>query len=466
MVRGSGNVGPARGPRFGGVASSRIAHRCAPSSNDPPTLGDARAVLQSVWNHSDFRFYQRRAVLASLRGRDCLAVLPTGGGKSLCFQAPACVLSGLTLVVSPLISLMQDQVTTLQSRGIAAAYLSSTQTRETQSAVTAALAGDRLTMLYVAPERVQRLLQTFPRLRVTRLAVDEAHCISEWGHDFRPHYRALGSYRRSLGNPPTIALTATATPKTRQDIEHVLRLTNPVRITQSFDRPNLFFAAHWYRWDGARVDAAARLLKNVRGTSIVYVQTRDRTDGVTTVLRRWGIAAAPYHAGLAAKARRALLGRFLNHRIRVMVATNAFGMGIDKADVRLVLHLGIPPRPEAYFQEAGRAGRDGHPSHCGLLWTTGDLALAARMAGSHVAIQGSRPRGRGPREARLRGLEAMRRYVTTRGCRRRVLLAYLGEELGSCGGCDHCRGDHSSGFLHKLSRFRSFCETGEIAAMI
>ena len=401
-----------------------------------PGLAEARAVLESVWKYPDFRYHQRKTILAALNGRDCLAVLPTGGGKSLCFQVPALVLRGLTLVVSPLISLMQDQVGALRKRGVAAAYLSSTQRPHEQLAVREAIQGGRLKLLYVAPERVKRLVATTTRLKISLLAIDEAHCLSEWGHDFRPHFRALGAFRRAVGRPPTMAVTATATRATRADIVRVLDLERPVKVAQSFDRPNLFFSARHFKHEGERVREAARLLRACNGTTIVYVPTRDRTDGVASLLRRWGFQAAPYHAGLPGSARRALLTRFVDGRIGVMVATNAFGMGIDKPDVRLVIHLGVPARPEAYFQEAGRAGRDGEPSRCVMLWTKGDLVLAARMAN----VSGRRPDGTAAVhwEAKRSGLKTMRSYVHTRRCRRRLLLAYLGERLDRCSGCDRC----------------------------
>ena len=417
---------------------------CLTELASPPSLSDARAVLERVWQYPDFRHHQRRAVLAALKGRDCLAVLPTGGGKSLCYQVPALLLPGLTLVVSPLISLMQDQVGALRQRGLPAAYLSSTQKPETKKMVLDLLGAGRLKMLYVAPERMPRLVEQFPRLDVSLLAVDEAHCISEWGHDFRPHYRAIGQHRRRLGCPATIAVTATATLLTREDIVRVLGLKRPVGVTQSFDRPNLFFAVRRFDHERERVRAAVALLRRHRGTAIMYVQTRDRTDGVAAILRKWGFEAAPYHAGLPASARRALLMRFLDDRIRVMVATNAFGMGIDKPDVRLVIHLGVPARPEAYFQEAGRAGRDGMPAWCEMLWTKGDLVLAARMARGSGGNMQARPATVSPAisqvhmEARKAGLATMRRYVHTRRCRRRLLLEYLGERLEHCSGCDRC----------------------------
>jgi ATP-dependent DNA helicase RecQ len=229
-------------------------------------------------------------------------------------------------------------------------------------------------------------------------------------------------------------VTASATPATRDDIARVIGLVRPVTVLQSFDRPNLSFGVFHYKTERERIQAATQTLRRSgnAGTSIVYVPTRDRTDGMSSLLRRWGFAAAPYHAGLPGKARRALLGRFLDGRIRVMVATNAFGMGIDKPDVRLVLHLGIPARPEAYYQEAGRAGRDGEPGRCEMHWIDGDLSLAERMAA------GGPGRSKAYRVATLAGIRAMRRYVATRGCRRRVLLEYLGESEVRCSGCDRC----------------------------
>lgn len=419
-------------------AVDRITRRPRVARGSHPTLADAEALLQRAWGYERFRLHQRRVVLAGLGGRDCLAVLPTGGGKSLCFQLPGLLLDGLTLVVSPLISLMQDQVTALRSRGLPAAYLSSTQKREIQESVWQAAAGGALKLLYVAPERLPRLVSQLPRLPVPLFAVDEAHCISEWGHDFRPHYRAIGRHRRALGQPPTVALTATATPETRQDIIRVLGLGRPVTVVRSFDRPNLRFAVARVRSERERLDLLCRRLRRTDGGSaIVYVPTRDRTDGVAQLLKERGFRALPYHAGLPGTARKGLLSRFLDGRCRVIVATNAFGMGIDKPDVRLVAHLGVPPRPEAYFQEAGRAGRDGRPSSCVVYWLPGDLVLARRLAFGH---DGERGVSRARRKALERALGTMRRYVTGRGCRRRVLLEYLGERLRRCAGCDRCGG--------------------------
>lgn len=398
-------------------------------------MQQSRATLRRIWGYHDFRDGQREVVAAVRAGRDVLAVLPTGGGKSLCFQVPALLASGVTVVVSPLISLMQDQVAALRGRGVAAAYLSSTQRPSLQQAVWETLAADRLKLLYVAPERLRQLVGRVPRGRIALLAVDEAHCISEWGHDFRPHYRAIGVARRAFGDPQTVAVTATATPGTRRDILTVLGIPRATVITTSFDRPNLFFAARRVRSELERLNGVTGRLHRLAGSAVIYVPTRDRTDGVAAILRARGFLAAPYHAGLPGSARRALLGRFLDGRIRVMVATNAFGMGIDKADVRLVAHLGVPPRPEAYIQEAGRAGRDGKAAHCELLWLPRDLDLARKLAGLERDADRRRLRA-----ARREGFKAMRRYLRSRGCRRRVLLGYLGERTPPCGACDGCTG--------------------------
>ena len=401
------------------------------------SLHHARQVLSDVWGYPDFRWAQRRVVLGALRGRDVLAVLPTGGGKSLCFQVPALVLPGTTIVVSPLISLMEDQVGALTRRGVAAALLSSAQRRSEQRRVWSDYEAGNLKLLYVAPERLAQLVDRKPPQPVPLLAVDEAHCISEWGHDFRPHYRALGKHRVALGRPPTIALTASATPATRADITSLLRMRRPVIALNSFDRPNLHLSVKRAKSELARLRETAYLLKRLRGTAIVYVPTRNRTDGVAGVLRRWGFRASPYHAGLPAADRSALLEQFIGGRIRVMVATNAFGMGIDKADVRLVIHLGIPTRPEAYYQEAGRAGRDGNPAWCRLLWLEEDLRLATAMATGTGALRVGLSRDH--LRARTAGLSTMRKYVSSRVCRRRTLLEYLGEKVQHCSGCDRCQ---------------------------
>ncbi len=406
------------------------------SRHQSPLLS-AEQLLLRYWQYPSFRFHQRKAVLAPLLGRDCLVVLPTGGGKSLCFQIPGMLLPGITLVVSPLISLMQDQVAALRARGIAAAYVSSTQKCEAQRSVWEAVSAGRIKLLYVAPERLDQLPGRLRGLEVSFLAVDEAHCISEWGHDFRPHYRTLGKCRRFLGGPPTMAVTATATPGTRDDVVAVLGLRRPVRIIQSFDRPNLVFEVQAVRSESHRAHLLMQLLRSVPGTAVVYVPTRNWADGVATTLRQCGFSALPYHAGLPGSARKALLDRFLAGRCRVMVATSAFGMGIDKPDVRLVVHLGVPARPEAYFQEAGRAGRDGQHARCVLLWTEDDLRLTAKMALAGDMPNGS-PASAAHRKATRTGWHTMRRYVRTRTCRRRLLLDYLGEQLRHCSGCDRC----------------------------
>jgi ATP-dependent DNA helicase RecQ len=399
-------------------------------------IDHAEAIVAEVWGYAGLRSQQRKPIVAVLSGRDCLAVLPTGGGKSLCFQIPALVSPGLTIVVSPLISLMQDQVGALRRRGVAAAYLSSTQDRELQRAVWNRARSGHLKLLYVAPERMSRVASQLEPGHVSLLAVDEAHCISEWGHDFRPHFRAIGAHRMRLGRPPTIALTATATPATRRDIARVLGLRRHVEVTTSFDRPNLRFAATRCASESEKLHRLKRLLCGLDGVAVVYAPTRTRVDGVTRILRTWGHRAAPYHAALPPGARRALLRRFLLGEIDVMVATNAFGMGIDKANVRLVAHVGIPARPESYYQEAGRAGRDGKPSSCVLFWRTQDIPLSRFLSGVD-RLQKRHPQ----RAAKLAGLETMERYIKTRNCRRRVLLAYLGQRIDRCAGCDACGPD-------------------------
>jgi ATP-dependent DNA helicase RecQ len=384
----------------------------------PAGLDDARRVLAQHWALPGFRPHQLKVIGPLLAGRDVLAVLPTGAGKSLCFQVPALLRDGLTLVVSPLISLMQDQVRTLARRDLPAAYLNSALAADRRRAVLDAVRRGAVRLLYCAPERLEALARwcRVARVRVTLLAVDEAHCIVEWGNEFRPAYRRLGALRRRLGQPVTVALTGSATPAARREIAAVLGLRAPVEVLASFDRPNLRFDVERVRDDRARFARLRTLLRDATGPVIVYAPTQRLTETIARALLRLGTRAAPYHAGLPTAARRRVLLAFLQDRAPVIVATTAFGMGIDKPDVRRVVHWGPARTLEGYYQEAGRAGRDGAPAVCTLLWHPDDWRVLAGIT------------------------DAMRRFVERRGCRRRALLAHFGDALvGRCGGCDRCR---------------------------
>ena len=378
-------------------------------------LQRARAFLSERFGHVAFRVHQLKVVGPLLAGRSVLAVLPTGAGKSLCYQLPALMAGGLTLVISPLISLMQDQVGALRRRGIAAAYLNSLLAREERRAILDATLAGSLTLLYCAPERLDGLVRRLARAgrAVSLLAVDEAHCIVEWGNEFRPVYRRLDRFRYLLGDPVTIALTGSATPATRAEILRVLRMPQADVVVTSFDRPNLRFAVEEVRHDRERFARIRELLRHINGSAIVYTPTRRLTELVTRALRRMGVRAAPYHAGLSAETRRRVLRAFLADRAPVVVATSAFGMGIDKPDVRRVLHWGPPHTLESYYQEAGRAGRDGRPAECVVLWRRADFEWGERAT-------------------------EMRRYVESRSCRRSALLAYFGQRATACSGCDVC----------------------------
>ncbi len=349
-------------------------------------LSEARRTLREHFGYPDFRPPQRLAVEAVLSGADALLVLPTGGGKSVCFQVPALMRPGLTVVVSPLISLMKDQVDTLERRGLSAAYLNSTLPPNAVSACLARVHDRSLKLLYLAPERLEgeTIINALCRVGVSLLAVDEAHCISEWGHDFRPSYRRLGAVRARLGHPQTVALTATATPAVRDDIVTQLALHHATVVVGGFDRVNLTYLVQHARTPLEKDGATIRWLRSEPGPAIVYSPTRKSVERIASLLLRARVHAVAYHAGLADHLRQQAQDAFMRDRTRVIVATSAFGMGIDKANVRLVIHHAMPGSLEAYYQEAGRAGRDGDPSRCVLLHSGPDrLTHEFFIAGAH-----------------------------------------------------------------------------------
>ena len=442
-----------------------------------PTLDDARRLLEQHFGYPDFRPSQRDVVAAVLARQDVLAVLPTGAGKSACFQVPALALGGLTLVVSPLISLMTDQVAACLRRGIPAAALTSATSPAERRAIEAMIEEQSLRLLYVSPERLETLADRLRR-RVTLLAVDEAHCISEWGPDFRPAFRQLGALRSALGRPPAVALTGSATPAVRSDIIAVLGLGTGrrlARVVASFDRPNLYFAAQRIAGERERMRCLLAALDASEPLAIVYTPTRSITEALTRALRFAGFDTVPYHAGLEQSFRKQALERFDGSSLHIVIATFTFGMGIDPPNVRVVVHSQMPPTLEAYYQEAGRAGRDGNDARCVLLYREGDAellrrelettfpparlierlwrdeaALAAAPAGLKATAQRLRKELAGTgaagwaavaqrRKAAEARIESVERYATTSGCRRGVMLGYFGEQGPKrCGACDRC----------------------------
>ena len=346
-----------------------MVHAASESAPAADVLDPAREVLRRYWKYTDFRPGQDQAVRNVLAGGDSLTIMPTGGGKSLCYQVPALLLPGVTLVVSPLISLMKDQVDALEAAGVPATFVNSTlPVGEMQARLDAAERGD-VKLLYVAPERfdAEGFRRRLARLSVSLLAVDEAHCVSEWGHDFRPSYLRLGGVRELLGGPPVAALTATATPEVRDDIVRQLRLRDAAVLVTGFDRRNLVWHVLRAKNESEKDRLLLRLLKGREGSAIVYASTRKNVDALTGLLNGMGTRTVGYHAGLPDRDRKRIQDEFMSGRTPVVVATNAFGMGIDKGDVRIVVHYNMPGNLEAYYQEAGRAGRDGGPSDCVLL---------------------------------------------------------------------------------------------------
>jgi ATP-dependent DNA helicase RecQ len=337
-------------------------------------IEEAREVLREHWGYAGFRSGQEQAIEGVLAMRDTLTVMPTGGGKSLCFQVPALMLPGVTVVVSPLISLMKDQVDALNRLGLPATFVNSSLGLDEIGSRMAAVERGEVKLVYVAPERFDSpaFQERIGRCTVSLLAVDEAHCISQWGHDFRPSYLRIGAVRRQLGDPPVAALTATATPEVRRDIERQLELRDPQVLVAGFDRRNLSWHVLRAKNDSEKDRLLLRLLRGRDGAAVVYASTRKNVDAITALLRGVGVPAVGYHAGLSDSDRKRLQDVFMNDEAQVVVATNAFGMGIDKSNVRLVAHYNMPGSLEAYYQEGGRAGRDGGPADCVLLHAYAD----------------------------------------------------------------------------------------------
>lgn len=341
----------------------------------PPMVGleTAYQVLKDSFGFEEFLDGQEAVVERILSGQDGLVVMPTGGGKSLCYQLPALCLEGLTIVVSPLIALMKDQVDALEAKGIAATLINSTLTLAEQKERIARMRGNEYKLVYVAPERfrAEGFVSAMRKVEVGLFAIDEAHCLSQWGHDFRPDYMRLGGARRALGNPQCVAFTATATQVVREDIASVLQLREPFETVTGFARPNLSFNITAIESKNAKFKRVREVVGEHR-TGIIYCATRKRVEEVAETLNSWGVKCIGYHGGMTEEEREETQNRFISRRMDVAVATNAFGMGIDRSDVRFVVHFEVPGSVEAYYQEAGRAGRDGEAAHCELLWNYAD----------------------------------------------------------------------------------------------
>ena len=400
------------------------------------------AALQRVWGFSQFRPLQREAMHAILESRDSVVVLPTGGGKSLCFQAPAIALAeispgvvrkGVALVVSPLISLMKDQVDGLRVDGVAAAYLNSTLQPHERDDVLASVREDRCRLLYASPERIvgegsQALRRMLQHAGVRFIAIDEAHCISQWGHDFRPEYRQLGRLRDDFPGVSLHAFTATATERVRRDIVSELRLQNPSVLVGSFDRPNLTYRV--LRRGNLHKQLTSILARHENEAGIVYCSSRREVESLAEWLQGQGHRAVPYHAGLPDGVRSRHQDMFLDEQVDIVVATVAFGMGIDRSNVRFVVHASAPRSPEHYQQESGRAGRDGLPAECVLIYSGADFLRWRQMLESN---------GEWTESARTL-MRDMERYASGTRCRHRALVEYFGEQFGKsgCGACDWC----------------------------
>ncbi len=392
-----------------------------------------RDILQHVFGYESFRGPQEAIVNTLVQGRDALVLMPTGGGKSLCYQIPALARPGTAVIISPLIALMQDQVAALVQSGVKAAYLSSTLDWQETQAIESQLLDGRLDMLYVAPERLvtSRMLEKLSRVQIALFAIDEAHCVSHWGHDFRSDYLGLSVLREQFPHVPRIALTATADPRTRADIAVRLGLEDAEVFISSFDRPNIFYRIAQKLKALDQLEAFIRR-EHAGDAGIVYCLSRNKVDKTAEALNQRGIKALPYHAGLTAQQREENQTRFLREEGIVMVATIAFGMGINKPNVRFVAHLDLPKSIEAYYQETGRAGRDGLAANAWMVYGIGDvIKLKSMVDGSEAGAEFKRDE-KGKVDAILSLCESVQ-------CRRQLLLTHFGEQLAEpCGHCDNC----------------------------
>ena len=399
--------------------------------------------LKHYFGYDEFRLSQREIITTALANRDLLVVMPTGGGKSLCFQLPALLKQGVTIVVSPLIALMQDQVQQLADNGIAATFLNSSITTEERRERAAAIYNGEIKLLYLAPERLNQefisnfLVNLHQEVGIAGFAIDEAHCVSEWGHDFRPDYRKLSQLRHYFPKVPWLGLTATATDRVRQDIITQLDLREPAIHVASFNRPNLYYEVR--RKTTTPYKELLAQVKQSKGAGIIYCLSRKKVDELTTKLQHDGIKVLPYHAGLDSQTRTNNQNSFIRDDVQVMIATVAFGMGINKPDVRFVIHYDLPRNIEGYYQESGRAGRDGEPAHCTLYFGMGDIKTIEYL----IAQKIDRETGMALEEEQRIATQQLRRvinYAEATECRRIIQLGYFGESFpGNCDNCDNCK---------------------------